>query len=42
MGIIESNKEKVHNLCKAAIALNHDDFKALIGNVNDMSTLNKC
>jgi hypothetical protein len=34
MGIIESDKEKVHNLCKAAIELNHDDFKALIAKID--------
>lgn len=34
MGIIETDKERVHNLCKAAIELNHDDFNALIAKID--------
>ena len=34
MGIIETDKEKVHNLCKAAIELNLDDFNALIAKLD--------
>ncbi|WP_313584223.1 hypothetical protein [Lacrimispora sp.] len=34
MGIIETDKEKVHNLCKAAFQLNHDDFIVLIAKID--------
>lgn len=34
MGIRETDKEKVHNLCKAAMELNRDDFNALIAKID--------